>query len=462
MSEPQVQRRRSFVRPNPHIVALVVVSMLLLAAQIVGSIHLNSQMRESFELILSDPAVSDHPLAQLQRDSLLMLNLADSREAADPARIEDCWRTMQEHWASMQQDETRERLTRYGGESFTAVESRYEAVGVALESWRTSNYEDERSARLLAAQLRRFEAELGRSESAYLAARDTALAAFNARVERIMLVVRVSGYALLLMLLLLGYSLLRIAGLERDARAAQQSAELKGLFVAMVSQELRNPLNAVIGYSDLLIETNNGEFSERQVNYLERILGNGQRLLHLIDDILVITQIEAQRLLLRELPFDPRALLLDLIRDFDAQACDKGLLLSGLVDDDVPPLLVGDPDRLRQVIGNLIDNAIKFSRQGAIDVRMQIESPSGWLISVRDCGEGIPAEELERIFDAFYQADRGPARAQGGSGLGLAIVERLVALMKGQIDVQSSPGQGSVFVVRLPLVLKSGTKEQSL
>jgi signal transduction histidine kinase/DNA-binding response OmpR family regulator len=234
---------------------------------------------------------------------------------------------------------------------------------------------------------------------------------------------------------------------------AEQSSEHKSVFLANMSHEIRTPMNAILGFSDLL----DGELREpKQRQWLRSIRASGQSLLQLINDVLDMSKIEAGVLELHPEPTDPREIC-DFIRTvFTEQATRKGVKLSCLVADDLPRALLLDRTRLRQVLVNLVGNAVKFTERGYIRIGVrsapQQDSTSRVTLSieVEDTGIGIPEDRVETIFKPFAQADAGRAQEKQGTGLGLAIVKRLVEMMGGNVGVASVPGKGTTFHVHIP------------
>ena len=233
-----------------------------------------------------------------------------------------------------------------------------------------------------------------------------------------------------------------------EARARAEAAnEAKSRFLATVSHEFRTPLNGILGMADLLTDT--GPDAE-QATYVAALRTSGEALLALVDDILDFAKVEAGKLELVAEPFDPAQLVETVAELMAPRAQAKGIELAAHIAPDLPARLVGDRDRLRQILLNLVGNAVKFTEAGGVGLSLA-RTGDRLEITVADTGSGIPSDRLDTIFGEFEQLDHGAATGQAGTGLGLAIVRRLARLMGGEVRAESRLGEGATFRVTLPL-----------
>lgn len=242
--------------------------------------------------------------------------------------------------------------------------------------------------------------------------------------------------------------------LQRAKAAAEDAGKAKRDFLAVVSHEIRTPLNAIMGFGRLLLET---RLDDAQRSYVSTITSEGERLSALVSDMLDLTKIEGGQLVVERVPFVPVDVAREVLRLFSARASEKKIDLRFEAQVADPLILNGDPLRFRQIMVNLVDNAIKFTPEGSVTVFLSWtppvrgESRGRITVRVRDSGIGIPVEKQHKLFQLFTQIDSSNRRNYGGTGVGLAVCQRLINLLEGEISVRSDRGEGAEFKFWLPL-----------
>jgi signal transduction histidine kinase len=238
---------------------------------------------------------------------------------------------------------------------------------------------------------------------------------------------------------------------KQAQREIMEASHLKSQLLANLGHDLRSPLGAIIGYAEMLKDGSFGPMSDNQVKASSEILDGANQLLSFINNLVGQAQIETGKIILREYPFDVNEVVGPLLSTLNFHAYKKGLTLVEYIDPELPPRLVGDQFWLRQIVMNLVHNAVKFTEKGSVAVRFMKHGKDYWAIEVIDTGIGIPLEAQKRVFEAFEQVNSMENSKQSGFGLGLSIVAKLTSIMSGKIELESEADKGCTFRVILPM-----------
>ncbi|MBA3868863.1 MAG: hypothetical protein H0X30_06895 [Anaerolineae bacterium] len=237
---------------------------------------------------------------------------------------------------------------------------------------------------------------------------------------------------------------------EKSRQQAEEADKAKSQFLANMSHELRTPLNAIIGYDEAMIGGMVGEFTPQQTKLLGHIQHNSRRLLGLINDILDLSKVESGSLQVFLAPTSPHKVIQETVDSLRSLADGKNIALKVEFSDNVPAVVLGDAKKLQQILVNILSNAIKFTDEGGVTIKVDIVDASRWRFQVQDTGIGMPQDAASYIFEPFQQVDDTDKRKYKGTGLGLAITKRLVEYLGGSIEMTSELGKGSTFLITLP------------
>ncbi len=243
--------------------------------------------------------------------------------------------------------------------------------------------------------------------------------------------------------------------IQDKSQQLEITSQHKSQFLANMSHELRTPMNAILGYTELIADNIYGEVPEKIRETIERIHNSGRHLLHLINDVLDLSKIEAGHFELSLDDYSMKDVVDSVIASVESLGAEKGLALRTSIPVDLP-VGKGDEQRLTQVLLNLLGNAIKFTDQGEISVQVS-KADSAFVVSVSDTGVGIAEDQQRKIFEEFHQVDDSITRRKGGTGLGLSITKRIIEMHGGQLRVESKPGEGSTFSFTLPVRVEQQT-----
>lgn len=415
---------------------------------------------------MTDNADSGRIIVQLQRETLRLLTLVRS----EPDLVTDEERQLQSDLL-----ESRFKVASHPGvrEGMPAsilprlegIEDQWRLLQPILDAWQ-EDPTDEEIRYTLGNHLAEMELAMNEAEINYQRERIKSISRIVEDGQRWLIALGLTALLIIVLIAFMANSVFRSTRRQQEIiaaeAAARESNRLKSEFLATMSHELRTPLNGVIGYADFLMTAGGESFNPKQKDYLQRILGNGERLLRLVDDILDVSRIESGRLELVDAPYSPSDLLESLKPDLQSMAARKNLEMVITADPALPPMVVGDRQRVIQMVTNLAWNAVKFTEKGKIDVTFRRCDEKVWSIVVSDTGAGIPIHAQEFIFEKFRQVDGKHDRMQGGAGLGLHIVRNIAVLMGGSVRVQSEVERGSTFTIDLPIRVPEGAKAESV
>jgi signal transduction histidine kinase len=442
----------SEARINRLSLALGLVAVLLLGGLMALGVVRQAQLLETVQA----SAESGRVVVQLQRETLKLLALIHKNpDDLNPDAIQRQREVLESRFFVVRQERIRAWLPPSILPRIEAIEEEWAQAQTELDAWQEDITDTEKQA-LLAARLQSLEVEMNQTEIEFQRVRVLNIANVARDAQQWLAALGVTSVLVIGLIGFMGHYLFQTTRNQQQAQAAaaaeRESNRLKSEFLATMSHELRTPLNGVIGYADFLMTAMSSDLNPKQVDYLQRILSNGERLLRLVDDILDVSRIEAGRLTLVSAPYSPADLLENLKSELQNMTMTRGLALTVSADPDLPSQMLGDRQRLTQMVTNLTWNAVKFTEVGGITVNFKCSGDKHWSIIVTDTGIGIPAHAQEFIFEKFRQADGTTEREHGGAGLGLHIVRNLAVLMGGTVRVSSEVDKGSTFTIDLPIV----------
>jgi signal transduction histidine kinase len=434
-------------------VGLGILAVVVLIVLVVVGVARQAQLLSTIEA----SAESGRSVVQMQRETLRMIALV----SADPENFDANDVQLQRDLIASRFNLIETPLSRsyFPPDILTQIDTfqaQWNDLQPLLDKWQNNPQNTEVQAQLVAS-LTELEVSMNVTEINFHRARISEIRDIARAGQGWLVGLGATALGVVVLISLMGFTLYRAARQQQEslaaATAARESNRLKSEFLATMSHELRTPLNGVIGYADFLMDAMGKDFSPKQMDYLGRILSNGERLLRLVDDILDVSRIESERLTLISAPFSTVDLMNRVRPDFQRIADEKGLEFTASLDPALPELMVGDMVRLSQIVTNLVTNALKFTDEGRVDLSFKRLNETRWAIEVQDNGPGIAAHAQEYIFDKFRQVDSTQERKKGGAGLGLHIVRSLAVMMGGSIRLQSEAGRGSTFTVELPVIV---------
>ncbi len=440
---------RRFLNISPQVAIVSVVALVLLFAVLFLARMVILQVQETDRLLAYNYYDEQRVMFQLDHEMLKLLAIfAQPIEAFEAEAAQTQVGLVDSRLYVLNLPYVQQALPPELLEKARSIQKQWNAFKPQIQNWITDPTNAD-----LQAEIRKTtrEIELQATETEVLYQQTHALAVFQfVRANQLLLLAFGGGaLALLLFVMIVAVIFYRYARQSKEAEAAREANRLKDQFLAVMSHELRTPLNAIIGFLGVMKMM--GKLDTQATHMADRARANAERLLALINDILDISKIESGQYELIPSSIDLRKTVERWQSQMEILAKQKGVEFTVKIDNQLPDMIYVDEDALTKVTTNLLANAFKFTEKGSVTLDLKRHGSSAWTISVTDTGIGIPENARALVFESFRQVDGSIRRAYGGTGLGLSIVQRLCTVMKGSVQLQSTVGEGSTFIVQLPL-----------
>jgi signal transduction histidine kinase len=451
-------RLRGLLHFSPQNTILLIAAVVLLVVILILARIVVAQGQASDTLLNYNYYDEQRVTFQLDHELLkLLIVLAQPVEAFDPAAAQSQIDLVDSRLAVLYLPDVMSGLPDALQENIVQIENGWVAVKPDLQKW-ISQPANPDLLKHVRQTVRDIELLVTTTEIRYQQTRSISVIEFVRTNQQLLLAFGGSALMLFIFVTIVAVIFYRFARQSQEAEAAREANRLKDQFLAVMSHELRTPLNAIIGFLGLM--KMNGKLDDRAQHMVERARANAERLLSLVNDILDISKIESGKFELVPAPVSLRDITQRWQLQMDVLAKQKGLEFSVQIDDNLPDTIFIDEDALTKVTTNLLSNAFKFTQKGSVTLNMKRSAPDEWQIRVTDTGMGIPDSARQLIFESFRQVDGSIRRSHGGTGLGLSIVQRLCTSMKGTVQVESVLGQGSTFIIQLPLEMPPDSAKQ--
>jgi signal transduction histidine kinase len=460
---------RALVKHSPRITVLSIITLAVFAAMFILIVAVLTQSQASSEVLVYNNADVNRPFVQLQRETLRLISIIRAAPAIFDEKASQLQRNLVEsRIVVLNYPLVQESLPHEAKDASRTLTNDWAKITPLLNDWYRNPGDTALQKRAIQA-LTDFEFLANNTEIRYQQLRGEAVQAVGQSNKTLLLVLAVMSLVLMIFIVTVILAIYRYVqerqkaeAETRHAMAAEAAAletnRFKDQFLAVMSHELRTPLNAIIGFLGVLLMST--QLEERAQHMVSRARANADRLLSLINDILDLSKIESGRLELIPMTLSIRQLTERWQSQMDVLAKQKGLDFIVDIDQSLPDQVMVDEDGITKIVTNLLGNAIKFTEKGSVTLRM-LAKDGKWITSVKDTGIGIPGHMHATIFEAFRQVDGSSRRAYGGTGLGLSIVEQLCKAMDGTVRIESTVGEGSTFIVTLPLVVATQQTLQS-